>query len=60
MKISRLEIMVESIALESQEITKDELYKRLGSMGLDSELMEELKDSLWDMYNILRERNRSC
>lgn len=59
MKISRLEIMVESIALESQEITKDELYERLGSMGLNSELLEELKDSLWDMYNILRERSRS-
>lgn len=60
MHMARLEILVQSIAHEPFEITKQELCERICSMGIDQETVNEIEDALWDLYIILRERNRCC
>lgn len=60
MHIARLEVLVQSIAYEPIEISKEELCERLCSMGINQETVKEIEDALWDLYLILRERNRCC
>lgn len=56
MHISRLEILVQAVANEPKELSKEELFSRVKSMGIKSETIKEIEDALWDLYIILRGR----
>lgn len=59
MQAARLELFVSTIANEPFEITKEELFSRLCAMGITQATIEELEDSLWDLYKIFKERSNS-
>jgi hypothetical protein len=59
MQAARLELFVSTIANEPFEITKEDLFSRLYAMGITQATIEELEDSLWDLYKILKERSNS-
>ncbi|MDA8234850.1 MAG: flavodoxin family protein [Clostridia bacterium] len=60
MLMSRLEIMIENLVNENPELNEEQFRGHLGGLGLNAGMAEELGDSLWDLYQIIRERKKEA
>jgi len=58
MSFARLEILIENLVNENPGLTREEFQNRLGGFGLNAAQVEELGDSLWELYQVIIERKK--